>query len=137
MFVTGLYAILSLESGKLVYANAGHHPPLILRSDGRRLEQLNRGETALGVLEGIEFREHASTLAGGDCMFLYTDGVTEALAPDGDLYGEERLKEVIQPSCDSGSAQETLDRIVDDIARFVGNNPPSDDLTLMVLRRRT
>ncbi len=137
MFVTGLYAILSLGSGRLVYANAGHHPPLILRSDDRRLEQLHRGETALGVLEGVEFQEHASILASGDCMFLYTDGVTEALAPDGDFYGEGRLREVIWPSCDSRSAQETLDRIVDDVARFVGNNPPSDDLTLMVLRRRT
>jgi len=136
MFVTGLYAILSLGSGKLVYANAGHHPPLILRSNGKQLEQLNRGETALGVLDGVDFQEHASTLVRGDCMLLYTDGVTEALAPNGDLYGEGRLREVIRPTCDSDSAQETLDRIVDDIARFVGNNPPSDDLTLMVLHRR-
>jgi GAF domain-containing protein len=136
MFVTGLYAILSVESGRLVYANAGHHPPLILRSDAARLEQLARGETALGVLAGVRFREHETSLAGGDCMALYTDGVTEALSPDGRFFGEDRLREVIERSGERDSAQGTLDGIVDALADFVGDNPPSDDLTLMVLRRR-
>ena len=135
MFVTGIYAILSLASGKVVYANAGHHPPLILRSDNRRLEQLERGETALGVLEDVKFKQHETVLAGGDCMILYTDGITEALSPDDTFYGEVRLQEVIQHSCDPDSADATLNRIIDDVAAFVGDNPPSDDLTLMVLRR--
>ncbi len=148
MFVTGLYAILSLESGRLVYANAGHHPPLVLRSGAERgdrqhhgdsehpLEQLERGEMALGVLEGIQFQEHETRLEGGDCVTLYTDGVTEALSPDSVFFGEDRLRGVIRCACDHDSAQVALNRILDAIAGFVGDNPPSDDLTLMVLRRK-
>jgi serine phosphatase RsbU (regulator of sigma subunit) len=136
MFVTGLYAILSLESGTLVYANAGHHPPLILRSSDRRLEQLERGEMALGVLDGVQFHEHESKLMGGDCMILYTDGVTEALAPSGALFGEDRLRAIIEQLCAHDSAQEALDKILTAIADFVSDSPPSDDLTLMVLRRQ-
>jgi sigma-B regulation protein RsbU (phosphoserine phosphatase) len=136
MFVTGLYAILSLETGELVYANAGHHPPLILRSDARDLEQLERGETALGVLEDVQFREHVHTLAAEDTMILYTDGVVEALSPDGIFYGEERLWDVIRAHDGAGSAQEILNVVVDSVAAFVGDNPPSDDLTLMVVRRQ-
>jgi len=136
MFVTGLYAVLSLASGKLTYANAGHHPPLIVRSDADRVEQLERGETALGVLEGVRFREHETTVTDGDCVILYTDGVTEALSPDGRFFGEDRLREAIRGACDGDSAQETLNRIIDAVARFVGDTPPSDDLTLMVLSRQ-
>ena len=135
MFVTGLYAILSVETGGLVHANAGHHPPLILRARDGRLEQLERGETALGVLEGVQFREHETILEPGDCMILYTDGVTEAFSPDGLLFGDSRLREVVQHPRNGGSAQEVMNMIVDAVADFVGDNPPSDDLTLMVLRR--
>ncbi|MGD8968733.1 MAG: GAF domain-containing protein [Anaerolineae bacterium] len=135
MFVTGLYVILSLETGDLVFANAGHHPPLIFRSGEQSLEQLERGETALGVLGGTQFREHANLLAAGDTMILYTDGVTEALSAEGAFYGEERLQDFVRSLCPDHSAQETLDGIVGAVADFVGDNPPSDDLTLMVLRR--
>jgi serine phosphatase RsbU (regulator of sigma subunit) len=135
MFVTGLYVILSLETGQFVFANAGHHPPLVFRSGEQGLEQLERGETALGVLEGVQFREHANSLAPGDSMILYTDGVTEALSADGAFYGEERLRNFVESLCGDSSAQETLDGITGAIADFVGDNPPSDDLTLMVLRR--
>jgi sigma-B regulation protein RsbU (phosphoserine phosphatase) len=135
MFVTGLYVILSLETGDFVFANAGHHPPLVFRSGEQSLEQLERGETALGVLGGIQFREHPNSLAAGDTMILYTDGITEALSAEGAFYGEERLRDFVRSLCGNGSAQETLDGIVRAVADFVGDNPPSDDLTLMVLRR--
>jgi serine phosphatase RsbU (regulator of sigma subunit) len=136
MFVTGLYAILSLESGEAVVANAGHHPPLILRSGDGHLEQMERGETALGVLTDVDFQEHAVTLGHGDCMILFTDGVTEALSADGVLFGEPRLHEVIRKRCTQDTADGTLSRIVDAVADFVGDQPASDDLTLMVVRRQ-
>ncbi|MGD2165122.1 MAG: SpoIIE family protein phosphatase, partial [Anaerolineae bacterium] len=64
------------------------------------------------------------------------DGVTEAVSPDGEFYGEDRLRDVVLRPYDGVSAQETLDRIVGAVADFVGDNPPSDDLTLIVLRRQ-
>jgi GAF domain-containing protein len=136
MFVTGLYVILSLETGKIVYANAGHHPPLVLRSGVWGPEQLERGETALGVLEDVQFRDHVDVLAARDVMILYTDGVIEALSPDGVFYGDERLREVIQTTEPDVSAGDILTAVIDSIAAFVGDNPPSDDLTLMVVRRQ-
>jgi GAF domain-containing protein len=135
MFVTGLYVIMSLDTGDFVFANAGHHPPLVFRSDEQSLEQLERGETALGVLGGVEFQEHANLLAVGDTMILYTDGVTEALSAEGAFYGEERFLDFVRSLCGERSAQETLDGIVGAVAEFIGSHPPSDDLTLVVLRR--
>jgi len=136
MFVTGLYAIVSLASGEAIVANAGHHPPLILRSEDGRLEQMERGETALGVLKDVAFREHPVTLHPGDCMVLYTDGVTEALSVNGAFFGESQLHEVIRQRCERDTAEGTLSRIIDAVEGFVGDQPPSDDLTLMVVRRR-
>ncbi len=136
MFVTGLYAILSLQTGELVYASAGHHPPLIHRSGAQKVERLARGQTALGVLDDVRFQEHGTALAAGDSMILYTDGITEALSSDGAFYGEERLLEVIRASAGNSAAQETLDAILNSVMAFVGDTPPSDDLTLMVVRRQ-
>ncbi len=136
MFVTGLYAILSLKTGTVVYANAGHLPPLIQRSKEGRLERLERGETALGVLEDMKFSEHGAALTAGDCMILYTDGVTEAVSPTGLFFGDNRLRGVIKDQCPGESAQGLLDRIMESVSDFVGGNAPSDDITLMVLRRQ-
>ena len=135
MFVTAVYAVLSLETGELTYANAGHNPPLLLRSRTRELERLGRGGMALGVLEGVGMEERVVSLKPGDCLILYTDGITEAFSPEGDIYGEERLRATIQ-AADSGSAQAMLDGIDDSVIAFAGDAAPSDDMTIMVLRRK-
>jgi sigma-B regulation protein RsbU (phosphoserine phosphatase) len=108
----------------------------VARSDVPGPEQLEKGETALGVLENVQFHEHVSALAADDAMILYTDGVIEALSPDGVFYGEERLRGVIQSTNSDGSAWEILNAVIDSVATFVGDNSPSDDLTLMVVRRQ-
>lgn len=136
MFVTALYAILSLETGRLVYASAGHHPPLVVRYSARSIEQLERGEIALGVVEGAQFHEHETVLAPDDYMVLYTDGITEAVSPQRAFYGEERLRDVIQAPSGDHSAEAVLNAVLDSVAAFVGDSPPSDDLTLMVVRRQ-
>jgi sigma-B regulation protein RsbU (phosphoserine phosphatase) len=135
MFVTAVYAILSLETGELVYANAGHNLPLLLRSRTGELERLGKGGMALGVLEGTRLEERSVSLGPGDDLIFYTDGVTEAFSPQDDIYGEERLRATIQAAAGS-SAQALLDGIDDSVSAFVGDTPPSDDLTLMVLRRK-
>ncbi len=136
MFVTSLYAVLSLETGELIYASAGHHPPLVWRSRTQKLETLPRGQIALGVLEDVKFGEHVTSLATGDSMVLYTDGVTEALSPTGVFYGEQRLRDTLESLDGDASAHETLTAVVDSLAAFVGDGPPSDDITMMVVRRR-
>ncbi len=135
MFVTAVYAILSLGTGELAYASAGHNPPLLLRSRTGELEPFVKGGMALGVLEGTRLEGRVVSLEPGDYLIFYTDGVTEAFSPQDDIYGVERLQTTIQAAAGGGSAQAMLDGIDNSVLAFVGDTPPSDDLTLMVLRR--
>jgi serine phosphatase RsbU (regulator of sigma subunit) len=135
MFVTAIYAVLSLETGELTYANAGHNLPLLFRPGTGELERLRKGGMALGVLAGVRPEEHVVTLEPGDCLVFYTDGITEAFSPQGDMYGEERLRMTIQ-AVGGNSAQAMLDAIDDSVIAFIGDATPSDDRTLVVLRRK-
>ncbi len=134
MFVTAIYAVLTLETGRLVYANAGHNLPLWLQACGQALQRLERGGMALGVLEGVKIEERSIVLEPCDCLTFYTDGITDAFSPRGGLYGEDRLRQTIQSS-DADSAQAMLNAIEASVTAFAGDDPPSDDMTLMVLRR--
>jgi serine phosphatase RsbU (regulator of sigma subunit) len=134
MFVTAIYAVLSIETGELVYANAGHNPPLLSRAETGQLEPLAKGGMALGVLADSEADDHRSILEPGDSLVFYTDGITEAFSPEGDIFGEELLQTAIKDT-DGLSAQATLDRIHESVLSFSGGTSQSDDLTLMVVRR--
>ena len=134
MFVTAFYAVLSLDTGALTYANAGHNCPLLLRSGARTVEELSKGGMALGVLEGERMKEHSAVLEPGDCVVFYTDGVTEAYSPEQGLYGDDQFRLVIEASA-GRSAQAVLEAIDRSVLAHMGSAPPSDDLTLMVLRR--
>ncbi|MCP4536129.1 MAG: GAF domain-containing protein [Chloroflexi bacterium] len=135
MFVTAIYAVLSLETGELVYANAGHNLPLLLRSHSQELEQLKKGGMALGVLEGVRLKEHVVSLDPGDSLIFYTDGITEAFSVENQIYGEERLQATIQAT-NGSSAQTMLDAIDDSVDTFIGDAIPSDDRTIMILHRQ-
>jgi sigma-B regulation protein RsbU (phosphoserine phosphatase) len=135
MFVTAIYATLSLDTGELIYANAGHNLPLLVRARTRQLEQFKKGGMALGVLEGVQSEEHVVRLEPGDHLVFYTDGITEAFSPEGELYGEGRLRTAIQSAGDS-AAQAMLDAIERSVTAFAGDVPLSDDRTLMVLHRQ-
>jgi serine phosphatase RsbU (regulator of sigma subunit) len=134
MFVTAVYAVLSLETGQLAYANAGHNLPLLLRSQTGELERLDKGGMALGVLEGLRLDERIVFMEPGDCLIFYTDGITEAFSPEEDMYGEDRLQATVR-SASGSSAQAMLEAIADSVVAFAGDAAPSDDRTLMVLRR--
>jgi serine phosphatase RsbU (regulator of sigma subunit) len=134
MFVTAVYAVLGLDTGQLIYANAGHLAPLIWRTSACRLERLGKGGIALGVLEGVHVEEQRVSLEPGDHLIFYTDGISEAFSPQLEIFGPERLEAAIQVA-DSRSAQAMLEAIDGPVSAFVGDYPPSDDITLMVLRR--
>jgi sigma-B regulation protein RsbU (phosphoserine phosphatase) len=133
MFVTAFYAVLSPQGGLLTYANAGHNSPLVLRAGSEQLEHLDRGGMALGVVKGTHSEEHAITLNHGDRVLFYTDGVTEAISPQGELYGNQRLYQLLAST--GGTAQDTLDVVDAAVRAHIGAASPSDDLTLIVLRR--
>ncbi len=140
MFVTIVYAVLSLETGELRYANAGHNPPLIKRREDGPVELLHRGGMALGVMENTVIEERQIVLEPGDLLVLYTDGLTEAFAEDGRMFGLEGLQQAIEDANgpnggDDGDSTTVLDAVERALSEFVGNHPRADDLTLLALRR--
>jgi sigma-B regulation protein RsbU (phosphoserine phosphatase) len=135
MFVTAVYATLDRDTGEVAYANAGHNPPLLCRPQPSSVEQFDRSGFALGVAGGTEYEERAAHLEAGDYLIFYTDGVTEAFAVDGTIFGDERLR-ALTGELHGDPARAVLEAIEGSVERFVGEEPPSDDLTLMVLRRQ-
>jgi phosphoserine phosphatase RsbU/P len=135
MFVTAVFAILSLETGQLIYANAGHNRPLLLRANLGIVEQLPKGGMALGVEEKTPQHDEIIQLNPQDCLILYTDGVTEAFSAEGETFGEDRLK-VVLASSNGKNAQSVLNTIDHALTAFRGGEPLSDDVTLLAVHRQ-
>jgi len=131
MFVTLFYGILDGKAHTLTYANAGHPPPLIFRTDRCKCAEVTG--IALGAWDESEYEERQVQFCHGDVALLYTDGVTEAISREGELYGVKRLCQVITKSCRL-SAQEIMGTILDDILEFSSGQAQSDDITMIVLK---
>ena len=132
MFVTCFLAILDKVSGKLMYANAGHNPPII--GTNRRFHYLKcQNGFILGGLKDAFVTDEEITLKPGECITLYTDGITEARNINGDFFGEDRLIKVFnkqQYTC----LVELHHTIKDEIISFVGEAPQSDDITFITMK---
>lgn len=135
MFVTAVYIILSLDTGELVYCNAGHNRPLLFHSRKGVLEQLPKGGMALGVINDVELENHHTLLRPGDLLILYTDGVTDALSPDGEFFGEDRLNTLVQLH-GQDTVQNMLESLDDALIEFRRGLAPVDDITLVAVRRQ-
>ncbi|NLG98126.1 MAG: GAF domain-containing protein [Chloroflexi bacterium] len=135
MFITAVYAVLSLDTGELVYTNAGHNLPLIYHARTGEVQPLKKGGMALGIFNNIKLTDHTLKIKPGELLILYTDGVTDLLSPDGDVFGERRLYEIIQ---DKGkeSVEDLLEALDDALLEFRRGVPPADDITLLALRRQ-
>ena len=134
MFITTALGILNLNTGKMVYANAGHNLPLIMRAAHDTVDALPRGGIALAVLEEIELEDHEITLRPGDYLLFYTDGVTDTFAPNGETFGETRLVEALR-ACAGFSASDLLGHLDRYVADFRQEEAQFDDLTILVVRR--
>ncbi|MBC7237843.1 MAG: serine/threonine-protein phosphatase, partial [Chloroflexi bacterium] len=136
MFVSLFYGVVELETGRLAYARAGHNPPLYVSAvPGASPRALDIPGVVLGVWPDPELQEGALEIRPGDALILYTDGLTEALSGAGEEFGEERLAAIVAEAAGRPAAE--MIRIVDAaVRRFVGERAPSDDYTLLVLKRR-
>lgn len=130
MFVTVFYCILNATDCSLVYASAGHDPPLLLRSS-REIERLIRTGPILGILEDIPMADKQIKLAPGDLLLTYTDGVPDALNEEGQEYGRRRLDRAV--SYASGGARACLEHLEADLKAFIGQQQQMDDITLLVV----
>ena len=129
-FATFCYARVDARARRLVYANAGHNPPLVVRSAGS-IERLTEGGTVLGVFPETAFDQGELMLEPGDRLLFYTDGITEARDAGGEEYGEERLTAAavasrLQP------AESMKDLLLADVNAFTGGHF-DDDATLIVV----
>lgn len=132
MFVTAWMGELDLNTGILNIANAGHNPPLIMKNNGDFEYLKNRAGLVLAGMEGIKYKSETIQLQPGDKLFLYTDGVTEATNANKELYGEDRLLTTINKN-KYNSVKDICNNINEDVAKFVGDAPQFDDITMICL----
>lgn len=133
MFCTIFYGILNTKTGEVHYSNGGHNPPYIVREDGTNEQVEGTMGIALGVMEEMDFGVSAITLKKGDSIYLYTDGVNEAMDIDGNEYSYERLEDFLT----STAGQKTTDIVsgsLSDIEAFVGKAEQSDDITVLMVK---
>lgn len=133
MFVTAWMGVLELSTGHLDYVNAGHNPPLLKGSCGEYEYLRTRSGIALACMEGVSYRASSLELKSGYTLFLYTDGVTEAMDANHQLYGEERLINILNHHKDA-APEKLLAAVHADINNFVGDAPQFDDITMLGLR---
>lgn len=133
MFVTLFYGVLDQNSRSLVYANAGHPPPLLMRGGSNSFEELDVTGIALGAIGGAKYEERRVDLSTGDVLVLYTDGVNEAVNGNSEQYGIKRFCSIVRESCHL-CAQGILDRILRDISQFSEGQAQFDDITMVVVK---
>jgi sigma-B regulation protein RsbU (phosphoserine phosphatase) len=132
-FVTVFLGILDLENGRMTCSNAGHPPPLLLRADGTT-QTIQPHGPVLGILEDRAWGNQHLQLSKGDKLVIYTDGITEAQNERAELFGMDRLTEMVR-TCVGKGAEDTRDLIDHAVQQFVDGADQSDDIALMVLSR--
>jgi sigma-B regulation protein RsbU (phosphoserine phosphatase) len=133
-FVTVFLAVLDRETGRLVYANAGHWPPILVGASPGETVELRRTGMPLGIEMDAAWEEKEVLLGPGDVLVLYTDGINEAESPDGKFFGIPRLERTIQGLVGE-SAMGILEGILADVLGFTGKERGDDDIALVVVRR--
>ena len=133
MFVTAVYGVLDTDNGDFTFVNAGHNPPLWVKLNGE-IEKLTRTAVALGVLEQRNMKERTISLAQGETLLLYTDGLTEAFNEAGELFGDSRLLDALK-TIEASTADEVLILVEERLNEFIESVPLGDDLTMLAVRR--
>jgi len=133
MFVTFFLGIIDLTTGTIDYCNAGHNRPYLLKSDGSVQTFDQTHGTPLGLFDQMEYGCSELKIATCDTLILFTDGVTEAMNPDGELFSDERLQKIVVDECPGLSPKQITDLIHGRTKQFTGSAEQSDDITLLVL----
>ena len=134
MFVTVFYGIYDIKTGDVTYTNAGHNPPYVAKADGSIVKLPLSKNIIAGFLKDYQFTEEALQLQHGDTLLLYTDGVTAAVDPDYNEYGEERLEALLK-NTSQVDCQQLIDAVKADVKVFANGAEQSDDITLLAIKR--
>jgi sigma-B regulation protein RsbU (phosphoserine phosphatase) len=135
MFVTVFYGVIDLETGVLTYVNAGHNPPYLIRpeEDVRTFEKT--GDMALGIFEENTYHQQTVQLRSGDMVYLFTDGIVEAVDEDYQMYGNKRLEQILSGGMHQ-NCREVIAHGLTALKKFTGAMDQSDDITSMAIRLR-
>lgn len=137
MFVTGWLGFINLHDGKMIYVNAGHNYPLVKYADGSVAWLKTRPGFVLAGMEGVHYRQNEFQFDRGDTLYLYTDGVTEALNEQQELFGDERLEAALNASQTIAMLPEELLRYLKiKVDEFAGNAEQADDITMLAVTIR-
>lgn len=131
-FVTFFTALFEPDSRKLEWVNAGHNPPILLRASGA-VEKLEEGGLLLGVMRDAAYRSGTTILYPGDLLVLYTDGVSEAMSPSGEEFGEDRIEALVTAGRNL-PLQDLIDRLEAGVRAHTGSGDFADDFTVMFVR---
>lgn len=134
MFVTLFYGIYNYKTGEIDYTNAGHNPPYLLRHNNTVEALPLTNNFIVGVFDDYEYKNSSLQLEPGDTLILYTDGVTEAFNEEKKMFGESGLENTLR-SVPGADGKEIIESIIEDVKDFSGNEPQSDDITLLTLKR--
>jgi phosphoserine phosphatase RsbU/P len=132
-FITFFLSVVNPETGEIVYSNAGHNPPLVVRATGG-YETLSGGGMILGILPMAKYEQFTAKLEHGDILVLFSDGVTEAADPQDREFGEDRLAELVA-KLRNRPAREIIDQVHEAVIAYTEGAPAADDITLVVVRR--
>ena len=132
MFITLFFGILDLKTGHMKFCNGGHNPPVISSEYGVKYLEL-KPNLPVGIMEDFEFAEQETDIKPGTTIFLYTDGLTEAENDKKDLYGEEKLCEIIRAN-KNNSPKTMIKNVIKSVNNHVKEAPQSDDLTMMAFK---
>jgi len=135
MFVTMFCGILNFKTGELFFTNAGHNPPVLVPAEGiSRWLEMPPG-LILGIMEDSTYDTISITLKPGETLLLYTDGITEAMNGEKQLFSDASLLETVH-SCPSSTLEGLISHVMTSVKRFAGDEPQSDDITVLALRYR-
>ena len=135
MFVTAFYGIYNVRTGEIDYTNAGHNPPYILHHDNKvEMMPIVKKNVVIGIMDKFQYENESITLEPGDALIMYTDGVTEAFNEEKQQFTEENLEKTLSSVPGAGS-QEIIEAIMEDVKEFAGNEPQSDDITVLTIKR--
>lgn len=137
MFVTAFICVLNVETNEMQFINAGHNPPFLMKNGEPFAMMKPKANLVFGMMEDVPYTIQNIELSKGDVIYLYTDGMTEALNAEDELYGEERLEEALNRHSNSIDSSDTFMKcLYDEVNAFAEGVSQADDITMVCVSRR-
>lgn len=133
LFVTVFFGVINIRTGEVFYTNGGHNSPVVVGKNGEAGFVKPVGGMVMGVVQDANFDAGNFVLAPGELLFLYTDGVTEAMNEKREQYSDERLESTLKKVIDL-NCHETVKAVLSDVKAFTGKAPQSDDITMLAIK---